>query len=157
MNCTNVTRALSSYLTTDKSNLFWMYDSCADLFEDSHFRAISAKADEQSPLASLTTAITELYRFQSTVIDIVSHQLFTGMHACKLVARKSQIYSPQSSSFSQRSPVIAVLRLSPEEGSPDFKYRQVRMRYEPFSHYCEPNFRQKQVFIQPTGIHYFHT
>lgn len=59
-NCTNVTRALSSYFTTHKRNLFWMCDSCADLFENSHFRTISAKADAQSPLASLTTAITEL-------------------------------------------------------------------------------------------------
>lgn len=55
-----VTRAMLQYFTTHKKNLFWMCDKCADLFENAHFRAMSSRADEQSPLVSLTTAITEL-------------------------------------------------------------------------------------------------
>lgn len=58
--CSGATRAMLSYFTTHKKNLFWMCDKCADLFENSHFRAISCQADETSPLASLTSAITEL-------------------------------------------------------------------------------------------------
>lgn len=54
-----VTRAMLSYFTTHKKNLFWMCDNCAALFENAHFRAISARADEQSPHVTLTTAITE--------------------------------------------------------------------------------------------------
>lgn len=37
-----------------------MCDKCAELFENSHFRTISTQADENSPLSSLTSAITEL-------------------------------------------------------------------------------------------------
>lgn len=58
--CSGVTRALLNYFTTHRNNLFWMCDGCANLFENSHFRVISNKADENSPLCSLTTAITEL-------------------------------------------------------------------------------------------------
>lgn len=58
--CTNVTRALTSYFTTHKKNLFWMCDRCAELFENSHFRALTNHADERSPLNSLTSAITDL-------------------------------------------------------------------------------------------------
>lgn len=58
--CSGVTRALQSYFTTHRNNLFWMCDGCANLFENSHFRAVSRTADDNSPLCSLTTAITEL-------------------------------------------------------------------------------------------------
>lgn len=58
--CTSVTRAMQSYFTTHKKNLFWMCDRCAELFENSHFRTISCHADEKSPLSMLTSAITEL-------------------------------------------------------------------------------------------------
>lgn len=60
MNCTTVTRALQSYFTSHKKNLFWMCDKCAELFENSHFRAISVPQNDDWPLSSLTTAITEL-------------------------------------------------------------------------------------------------
>lgn len=59
--CSNVTRALQSNITTNRNNLLWMCDKCADLFENSHFRAISTSADQKSPLNTLTTAITELH------------------------------------------------------------------------------------------------
>lgn len=55
-----VTRAMLNYFTTHKKNLYWMCNNCADLFENAHFRAISSRSDDQSPLATLTTAITEL-------------------------------------------------------------------------------------------------
>lgn len=55
-----VTRAMLSYFTNHKKNLYWMCDDCADLFENTHFRAISSRADEQTPLTTLTTAINEL-------------------------------------------------------------------------------------------------
>lgn len=58
--CSGVTRALLNYFTTNKKNLFWMCDKCAELFENSHFRTISTNADQTSPLNLLTTAITEL-------------------------------------------------------------------------------------------------
>ncbi|XP_055619581.1 uncharacterized protein LOC129764491 [Toxorhynchites rutilus septentrionalis] len=58
--CSGVTRALQSYFASNRNNLFWMCDQCAELFENSHFRAITRQADEQSPLCTLTTAITEL-------------------------------------------------------------------------------------------------
>lgn len=58
--CSGVTRALTSYFTSHKRNLFWMCDKCADLFSNSHFRVVASKADELSPLNSLTMAITEL-------------------------------------------------------------------------------------------------
>lgn len=58
----NVTRAMTNYFTSHKKNLFWMCDKCAGLFENQHFRAMSLRADEnvQSPLETLTAAITEL-------------------------------------------------------------------------------------------------
>lgn len=58
--CSGVSRALLSYFTSHRNNLFWMCDSCANLFENSHFRVVSRAADEKSPICSLTTAITEL-------------------------------------------------------------------------------------------------
>ncbi|XP_055645549.1 uncharacterized protein LOC129782205 [Toxorhynchites rutilus septentrionalis] len=58
--CSGVTRALQSYFASNRNNLFWMCDQCAELFENSHFRVISRQADEKSPLCTLTTAITEL-------------------------------------------------------------------------------------------------
>lgn len=58
--CSGVTRALHSYFATNKKNLFWMCDKCAELFENSHFRDITSKVDQTSPLNLLTTAITEL-------------------------------------------------------------------------------------------------
>lgn len=58
--CSGVTRALLSYFSSNKKNLFWMCDKCAELFENSHLRSISSTADQLSPLNSLTTAITEL-------------------------------------------------------------------------------------------------
>lgn len=58
--CSGVTRAMLSYMTSSKKNLFWMCDGCAELFTNSHFRAISCQADEKSPLTSLASAITEL-------------------------------------------------------------------------------------------------
>lgn len=58
--CSGVTRAMQSYLTSNRKNLFWMCDGCAELFENSHFRAISDRADEISPFSSLTSAITDL-------------------------------------------------------------------------------------------------
>lgn len=58
--CSGATRAMLTYFTTHKKNLFWMCDKCAELFENSHFRNISRKADEALPLDSLTSAITEL-------------------------------------------------------------------------------------------------
>lgn len=60
MNCAGVTRAMLTYFTTHKKNLFWMCDKCAELFENSHFKAISVPTDENGPFSSLTTAITEL-------------------------------------------------------------------------------------------------
>lgn len=59
--CSGVTRAMQSYLTSNRKNLFWMCDECAALFENSHFRAISERADEKSPLTSLSSAITDLH------------------------------------------------------------------------------------------------
>ena len=38
----------------------FLCDECADLFENSHFRMMSRRADETSPLSSLTSAIDEL-------------------------------------------------------------------------------------------------
>ena len=58
--CSGVTRAMQSYLTAQRKNLFWMCDGCADLFENAHFRAISSRIDEKSPLTSLVSAITDL-------------------------------------------------------------------------------------------------
>lgn len=59
--CTGgVTRAMLNYFTTHKNNLFWMCDKCAALFENGHFRALSSRVDEQSPISTLTTAISEL-------------------------------------------------------------------------------------------------
>lgn len=48
------------YFVSNKKNLFWLCDNCAELFENSHFRMISNQVDEKSPLTSLTTAISEL-------------------------------------------------------------------------------------------------
>lgn len=58
--CTAVTRALTSYFTSNKKNLFWMCDNCAELFENSLFRSLSSQADEKSPLNALASAIAEL-------------------------------------------------------------------------------------------------
>ena len=58
--CSGVSRALSAYFTSNKKNLFWMCDNCADLFENSHFRTISSQADKCSPFNMLTDAIKEL-------------------------------------------------------------------------------------------------
>ena len=58
--CSGVSRSLLVYFTSNKKNLFWMCDDCADLFENSHFRTISSKADKCSPLNLLTDAISEL-------------------------------------------------------------------------------------------------
>lgn len=58
--CSGVTRAMQSYLMSQRKNLFWMCDGCADLFENTHFRTISLQTDEKSPLTSLVSAITDL-------------------------------------------------------------------------------------------------
>lgn len=60
MTCSGATRALMNYFTSHRKNLFWMCDKCAILFENSHLRAITRHADEQSPLTSLTDAINNL-------------------------------------------------------------------------------------------------
>lgn len=60
MTCTAVTHALMSYFTTNKNNLFWMCDECAELFRNSHFRAMTMPSNESGPIGSLTNAITEL-------------------------------------------------------------------------------------------------
>lgn len=60
MNCAGVSRALLGYFTSHRKNLYWMCDKCAELFENSHFRAITSSPNEPSPLASLTQAIAEL-------------------------------------------------------------------------------------------------
>ncbi|XP_055623315.1 uncharacterized protein LOC129766741 [Toxorhynchites rutilus septentrionalis] len=57
--CSGISRALQSYFTSNRNNLFWMCDQCAELFENSHFRVISRQADG-TPLRTLTTAISEL-------------------------------------------------------------------------------------------------
>lgn len=77
-NCSGgVTRAMLSYFTTHRKNLFWMCDNCADLFENAHFRAISTRADEQSPLSTLTTAISELRNEIKQINAKPSPQLLT--------------------------------------------------------------------------------
>ncbi|XP_055622920.1 uncharacterized protein LOC129766414 [Toxorhynchites rutilus septentrionalis] len=55
-----VTRALLGYFSSHRKNLFWMCDECAELFSNSHLRSITKVADEKSPLAALTEAITNL-------------------------------------------------------------------------------------------------
>lgn len=60
MTCAGVSRALLSYFTSHKKNLFWMCVKCAEMFENSHFRSISCCSHEPSPLASLSEAINEL-------------------------------------------------------------------------------------------------
>lgn len=60
MDCAGVSRALMGYFTSQRKNLYWMCDKCADLFDNSHLRAITRHADEKSPLVSLTDAINGL-------------------------------------------------------------------------------------------------
>lgn len=60
MNCCNVTRALMNYFSTHTKNLFWMCDKCADLFNNSHLRAVTRPADEKSPFTLLSDAIDGL-------------------------------------------------------------------------------------------------
>lgn len=87
--CSGVTRAMQSYFTSNRKNLFWMCDNCAELFENSHFRVISNQADEKSPLNSLASAITEL------------RTEIRQLHA-KPVAYPSPAESPRWPSFDQR-------------------------------------------------------
>lgn len=61
MTCANVSRALLGYFSPHRKNLFWMCDKCAELFGNSHLRAITKVADEKSPLVSLTEAISNLH------------------------------------------------------------------------------------------------
>ncbi|KXJ70093.1 hypothetical protein RP20_CCG024858 [Aedes albopictus] len=62
MQCSGVSRALMNYFTSHRKNVYWMCDKCGDLFENSHLRSITKVADENSPFASLTEAISNLQK-----------------------------------------------------------------------------------------------
>lgn len=132
--CSGATRAMLSYFTTHKKNLFWMCDKCADLFENSHFRAISCQADETSPLASLTSAITELRTEMSAMVK-ANLNIDADPPIVKLVPKGRTIESLSFVSFKiGLDPSLQQIALDPETWPEGLLFRE-------FEDYGAPKFR----------------